>query len=116
MSSPPTYPILSTGPTTFAPDVTETMNDSNTPAPRQCTICRTGQLERGTTTITLERGDTTLVIKAVPALVCDTCGEGYTDGPTTDRVLEIGEQAAAQGVQVDVRRFVPEDEDMERAA
>lgn len=79
-------------------------------------ICRIGQLEPGTTTVTLERGDTTLVIKEVPALGCDTCGEGYTDGPTTDRVLEIGEQAAVQGVQGDVRRYVSEDEEVERAA
>lgn len=73
-------------------------------------------MELGTTTVTLERDDTTLVIKEVPALVCDTCGEGYTDGPVTDRVLEIGEQAAAQGVQFDVRRYVSEDEDLETAA
>jgi YgiT-type zinc finger domain-containing protein len=73
-------------------------------------------LKPGTTTVTLERGDTTLVIKEVPALVCDTCNEGYTNGPTTDRVLAIGEQAAAQGVEVDVRRYVPEDDEIGQTA
>ena len=83
---------------------------------RRCTICKTGRLELGTTTTALERGETTIVLKEVPGLVCDTCGEGYTDGPTTDRVLEIAEQAAAQGVQFDVRRYVPDDDEIERAA
>ena len=88
---------------------------------RRCTICKTGRLGPGTTTMTLERGETTIVLKEVPGLVCDTCGEGYTDGEVTDRVLEIAEQAATQGVQFDVRRYVPADDEpaddeMERAA
>lgn len=79
----------------------------------RCVICKTGRLEPGTTTITLQRDNSTVVIQDVPALVCDTCEEGYTDGEVTDRVLEIGDQAIAQGVRFDVRRYVSQSEETE---
>lgn len=79
----------------------------------RCVICKTGRLEPGTTTITLQRDNSTVVIQDVPALVCDTCGEGYTDGEVTDRVLEIGDRAIAQGVRFDVRRYVSQSEEAE---
>lgn len=53
-----------------------------------------------------ERDNTTLVIKQVPADVCQICGEGYVDEETTDRLLQIAEAAVKSGVQVDVRQYV----------
>ena len=53
----------------------------------------------------LEREDTTLVIKAVPAQVCANCGEEYVDEETTSDLLKIAEEAARAGVQVDVRQY-----------
>ena len=41
----------------------------------KCVICKNGEVTPGTTTVTLERGQTTLVVKGVPARVCMTCGE-----------------------------------------
>jgi hypothetical protein len=55
--------------------------------------------------VTLERADTTLVIKGVPAQVCANCGEEYVDEETTARLLRTGEEAARTGVQVDVRQY-----------
>ncbi len=43
----------------------------------KCPICRQGDTEPGTATVTLNRQHTTLVVKAVPASVCDNCGEDY---------------------------------------
>ena len=43
----------------------------------------------GKTTITLERGGLTLVVKGVPAQVCPNCGEEYVDEPTATRLLQI---------------------------
>ena len=34
----------------------------------QCIICKFGETSPGTTTVTLERGNTTLVIKSVPRM------------------------------------------------
>ena len=78
-----------------------------------CVICKTGVTRSGTTTITLERGKTTLVFKQVPAVVCDNCGEAYLDELTTQTLLEIAENAAQSGVQVEVRNFaspIPQDQ------
>ena len=70
-----------------------------------CVICKTGQISAGTTTITLQRGETTVVIKNVPAEVCDNCGEYYLSEEMTERVLELGESAVKKGVEVEVLRW-----------
>ena len=71
----------------------------------RCIICKTGVIRSGVTTVTLERGKTTLVFKQVPAQVCENCGEAYLDELTTQTLLEIAENAAQSGVQVEVRNF-----------
>ena len=71
-----------------------------------CVICRHGEPQPGVTTVTLERGAMTLVIKDVPARVCPNCGEEYLDESITDQLLAMVDQAAKAGVQVDIRRFV----------
>lgn len=70
-----------------------------------CVICKHGKTRSGTATVTLERADTTLVIKGVPAQVCANCGEEYVDEETTARLLRTAEEAARTGVQVDVRQY-----------
>ena len=72
----------------------------------KCVICKQGEVQPGTTTMTLEREATTVVFKNVPAEVCDTCGEAYLDAATTRQLLHVVEEAARLGVQVDVRSYV----------
>ena len=62
-----------------------------------CVICKQGETHPGAATVTLERGGATVVIKGVPAMICDNCGEYYLDEAMTERVLAMGEQALAQG-------------------
>ena len=71
----------------------------------QCVICKQGKTRPGTATVTLERGDATVVIKGVPADVCENCGEYYLSGATTDAVLAMAEDAVAHGAEIEVRRF-----------
>lgn len=71
----------------------------------KCVMCKQGETQPGTTTMTFERDATTLVFKHVPAEVCETCGEAYVDAATTRRLLHILEEAARIGVQVDVRSY-----------
>jgi YgiT-type zinc finger domain-containing protein len=70
-----------------------------------CPICKTGELRPGTTTVTLQRGDTTVLLKEVPADVCDNCGEYYLSDQVTERTLEAAAAAAAKGVEVEIQRF-----------
>jgi YgiT-type zinc finger domain-containing protein len=65
----------------------------------RCGICRLGETELGTATITLERGGTTLVVKAVPAQVCQNCGEVYLDEEIAAHLLHGAEQAVRAGRQ-----------------
>ncbi len=71
----------------------------------KCVICKQGDTQAGTVTVTLERGKTTLVFKGVPAQVCENCGEAYVDDVTTAQLLEEAENALQAGVQVEVREF-----------
>ena len=71
-----------------------------------CVICRTGRTHPGVGTVTLERNETTIVFKKVPAQVCDNCGEKYYDESVTDTLLKTADEASAAGVQVEVRQYV----------
>ncbi|PSQ95987.1 MAG: hypothetical protein BRD55_08025 [Bacteroidetes bacterium SW_9_63_38] len=57
------------------------MNDSEpTPEGTQCMYCPTGTYREDTTTMTLERDETTLVVKHVPAYVCLHCRDAILGG------------------------------------
>ncbi len=71
----------------------------------KCAICKNGEVASGTITVTLERGQTTLVIKGVPAHICENCGEEYVDADVTAGLLATAEDAARTGVQVEVRQY-----------
>ena len=71
-----------------------------------CLICKYGETQPGTTTMTLERDATTIVVKHVPAEVCQTCGEAYVDQETTRHLLHLVDEAIQAGVQVDIRQYV----------
>lgn len=67
----------------------------------QCVICKQGEPHSGEATVTLERGGATVVIKGVPAMICENCGEYHLDEAMTEQVLSKGEQAVAQGAEED---------------
>ena len=72
----------------------------------KCVICKTGEVKTGTTSFSVERGEMTLVLKRVPARVCNQCGEAYFDEATTKRIEEIAERVQSAGVQVAVQDYV----------
>ena len=72
----------------------------------KCVICKQGETRSGKVTVTLERRNTTLVFKGVPAKVCKNCSEEYVDDKTTAQLLRAAEAAARAGVQVEVREYV----------
>jgi len=71
----------------------------------KCTICKQGETQSGTTTVILERGKTTVVIKDVPAEICENCGEYYLSEDMTARVMEMAEAAVQHNVEIEVLRF-----------
>ena len=71
----------------------------------KCLICKQGRPEPGLTKVTLERGELSLVLNNVPALVCPICGEAYADEATTVRLFETAREMEDSGMLVDVRSF-----------
>ncbi len=71
----------------------------------KCVICKHGETEEGATTITLERGSSTIVFKDVPAQICDNCGEKYVDSKTTKNLLKKANELIKNGAEVDIRKF-----------
>jgi YgiT-type zinc finger domain-containing protein len=79
---------------------------SEKPVIMKCIICKLEYIQPETAVVTLTRETLTLVVRDVPAQVCENCGEEYVDEVTTARLLQVAEEAARAGVQVDVRQYV----------
>jgi len=71
----------------------------------KCMICKHGETKKGTATVTLERGGSTIVFKEVPAQICDNCGEKYIDEATTKALLGKAREIVKNGVEVDIRKY-----------
>jgi YgiT-type zinc finger domain-containing protein len=70
-----------------------------------CVICKTGETRPGLTTVSLQRGETTVIIKEVPAEICQTCGEYYLADPIAREVLALAERAVQRRAEVEILRF-----------
>lgn len=84
----------------------EHVETSLTPG-HSCRQCPEGTYEKGAVTETLERGDTVVVVKDVPALVCDVYGNSLLAAEEVERLQHILEQAVAQGIELQIRYYQP---------
>jgi len=71
----------------------------------KCVICKHGQTNPGLVTVTLEREESIVIIKKVPAEVCDNCGEYYLSDDITEQVLQRAEKAIDNGAEVEIIRY-----------
>jgi YgiT-type zinc finger domain-containing protein len=85
-------------------------SSASIPEGMQCMYCPTGTYEDDTTTMTLERADTTLVVKHVPAYVCPYCGDAILPSHVS-RWLDDAMDAAEAAGGTTVREY-----DSEKAA
>lgn len=69
-----------------------------------CVLCR-GKMKSGKTDLTLRRDRSVVVVEAVPALVCENCGEASLDAPTAQAVHELAEREIARGVALEFCKF-----------
>ncbi|MCP6762056.1 MAG: type II toxin-antitoxin system MqsA family antitoxin [Fischerella sp. CENA71] len=56
-------------------------------------------------TVTLERDNTIIILKGVPAEVCDNCGEYYLNSSVTEQILKRAEDAVNKGAEVEILRY-----------
>ena len=71
----------------------------------KCVICREGQTAPGQAIVTLQRGESTIIFKNVPADVCTNCGEYYLSESVTDQLLTRAEAAVQSGAELEILRF-----------
>lgn len=70
-----------------------------------CVICKMGETAEGRVAVTLQRGDLSVLIKNVPAQICENCGEYYLSDEITDQVLKQAELSSTRNAEVEILRF-----------
>jgi len=70
-----------------------------------CIACKNGHLYAGHVTLSLTRGETLVVIKQVPAQVCDNCGEYTLDSDIAHRVYSQADAATTHNAEVEILRY-----------
>lgn len=71
----------------------------------KCVICKNGETNNPTVTVTLEQGVKTFVLKEVPARVCFNCGEQSLDEETLKKILSQAQAASLLGTELTITRF-----------
>ena len=71
----------------------------------KCTTCKNGWMEEGHVTVTVQRGQSVIVIKNVPASVCENCGDYTLDETVTSRIMDIAEQAVSNNAEIEVLQY-----------
>jgi YgiT-type zinc finger domain-containing protein len=71
----------------------------------KCAICRHGTTTDGYTTIVLERDQTTVVFKKVPAQICDNCGEEYVSAAVNKALLNQAHEEWERGIIIEMLNF-----------
>ena len=64
----------------------------------KCPLCK-GEMQKGKTSMPYETGkDRLIVVKDVPALICEQCGESFIEAPVLKRVEKILEVVEKSGM------------------
>lgn len=71
----------------------------------KCVICKHGETQPGKANVTLSRGETTVIIKEVPAEICENCGEYYLSETVTRQVLALAKEAVKHHAEVEILRY-----------
>ena len=71
----------------------------------KCAICRNGKTEDGYATVVLERNETTLVFRHVPAKICDNCGEEYISSDVNRTLLQHARAEVNRGITLELLNF-----------
>ena len=71
----------------------------------KCVICKNGETADGFTTVPIEHEGMLLVMRGVPARVCQNWGEAYIDSKVTAEILQMAKEARGQRVEVDIRHY-----------
>ncbi|MDP4187228.1 MAG: type II toxin-antitoxin system MqsA family antitoxin [Bacteroidota bacterium] len=71
----------------------------------ECVICKNGTTFQGLTTVTLNNDKSVVVIKEVPAQICNNCGHYYLDDHIAEKVMALAREISKKGVEIEVTRL-----------
>ena len=66
----------------------------------KCVRCKYGSTSKKKVNVKLERDGSIVIVKDVPAMVCDECGEMYFDSSTTKLMHQTANKALDSGTEV----------------
>lgn len=69
-----------------------------------CAICK-GDLAEGTISYSVDHNSQFLLLREVPALICNQCGEFFLDDKTLIKIEEIVESVKISNVEIEVLKF-----------
>lgn len=72
-----------------------------------CPICGIGSLRPGTTVFAADVDGTLVVVRDVPASVCDVCGEAYIDDEVSQEIETTINDARGRGTESLIRHYQP---------
>ncbi|CAN5126732.1 hypothetical protein BH09BAC1_BH09BAC1_28590 [soil metagenome] len=67
-----------------------------------CVICKTGITALGIKSFMLEKGNSILIVKNVPAQICNQCGEAYFDAVPTKALYAQAQASFKNGAELEV--------------
>lgn len=68
----------------------------------KCVRCKHGSTSKKKVNVKLERDGSIVIVKDVPAMVCDECGEIYFDSATTKLMHNTANKALNDGMEIAV--------------
>jgi YgiT-type zinc finger domain-containing protein len=71
----------------------------------RCPLCHGGHKQPGTTPFTVDLGFGVVVVRQVPALVCDLCGPDWIEDATAAVLEDIVSQARRKHPELEVVRW-----------
>ncbi len=63
----------------------------------QCAACQQGETRTGVANLGFARGGVEVVVRGVPADICEACTEFFVDEVTSHQVIALAEDAIAHG-------------------
>jgi len=71
----------------------------------ECVVCKNGTTTTGSVSVTLERANSLVVVKDVPAQICNNCGHYYLSDSTAESVFSLANSSIDRGSEIEVLRL-----------
>ena len=71
----------------------------------KCVVCKEGTMKKDKITVTYDIKNTVIVIRNVPANVCQNCGNYYLSSAITKKIMERAKEATRKGVEIEILKL-----------